>query len=137
MLSFFSSVGTTSELALALSFSSAMVGGATCFIFGIILSVTMLIGFGLFRFFGKKWNKKRFQVYYNDVMDKLEAIKYRVNENMDSLYNSSKNKIDETLLSVEEPMKNIIESKLKRTKFFELKENYLKFLFHFNNINEQ
>ena len=137
LLSFFSSVGTTSELALALSFSSAMVGGATCFIFGIILSVTMLIGFGLFRFFGKKWNKKRFQVYYNDVMDKLEAIKYRVNENMDSLYNSSKNKIDETLLSVEKPMKNIIESKLKRTKFFELKENYLKFLFHFNNINEQ
>ena len=68
-------------------------------------------------------------------MDKLDAIKHRVIEKMDSLYNSTISKIDETLLSVEEPMKNIIENKLNRKIFSELKENYIKFLLHFNNIN--
>ena len=135
LLSFFSSIGATGELALALSFSSIIVGGGAFLIFGIILSLSLLICFGLFRLISKILNKKRFRVYYNDIVDKLDAIKHRVIEKMDSLYNSTISKIDETLLSVEEKIKNIIENKLNRKIFSELKENYIKFLLHFNNIN--
>ena len=129
---------STEEVLLTIGFTSFITGGVIDFgIWGIVASLSNFIANNLIRFIDKMLNKKKIQVYYNDMMDRLQAIKYKVNDDMDSFYNSIKIQIDEILQSLKEPMKNIIENKINRKMFFELKDNCIKFLLNFNNINNK
>ena len=124
----------TEGLLFSLGITSWITGGILGFVIGSIISVLgMLLVYGLLKWIGKI--KSKIQMY-NDIMRKLEPVIFKVNKDMDSFYNSIKNQIKETIMSIRKPMKNLIENKINRKEFFELKDNFIKFLLMLNKKNE-
>ena len=124
----------TEGLLFSLGITSFITGGILGFGIGGIISVLfMLLIYGLLKWIGKI--KSKIQMY-NDIMRKLEPVIFKVNKDMDSFYNSIKNQIKETIMSIRKPMKNLIENKINRKEFFELKDNFIKFLLMLNKKNE-
>jgi len=125
-------------LLLSLGITSFVAGGAIGFgVGGVLAALSLLTSYYLTKLIGKIFNKKKMKVYHDEIMNRLEAIQFKVNEDMDLFYNSIKNKIDEDKMSIKEPMENFIKNKSNRKLFFELKENFIKFLLMLNKINDK
>ena len=114
-------------------FSSTLMGG--------VIGLGVGIVFGLIFIFGTKWlyklisrikNKETIDRYSKEIMDNLEAIEYKIKHQMDSYYNSAKNRMNEIIISQSKPMENIIGNENIFQKFLKLKENYCNYLKKFN-----
>jgi len=127
-----SSEVATGGLLVSLGISSVF-GGIFGLGFGALISLIIFASAHFItRYIGKAFNKKKLKVFYDDIMNKIEAMEYKINENMRLFYNSSKNQIEERILSLKSPMKNLINDRKKRKLFLELKEEFIKFLLKFN-----
>ena len=91
------------------TFSSGLIGGVIGFALGGLAS---LIGLALsllfFKLISRLLNKKEVLLYSNQIMSKLEAIKYKIKREIDLLYYSSNELFNEMMISQKKPIKNII-----------------------------
>ena len=127
-------LGIALETALyTVTFPSMIFGGFIGLIVGGIVGIMIYsLGTSFSKFISSLFNKNKMNRFFNEMKSSLEAIKFKIKNEIDDLYYSLQEKNNEDILSQEKPMKNLIENPEKGKKFNLLKDEYEKFLKAFN-----
>lgn len=130
----YGALGIPMETALyTITFSSAAMGGIIGLVIGgLITAFTVGLVLLYLRVVCYLGNKNVILKILKELLFRLKAIKYKINSQIDLIYHSSIELLDESILSQESPIKNIIDNQKNKESFYLLKQQYEKYLNKFN-----